>query len=162
MSTSRPQEARPVLRLPSRSRAVPTTTRMATRRVPALAVPAIALLLGGGVVVAAQASGHWATTGRDALTSTSAQPAGGGGGLGSGTGASSDAGATPRTPADVKGWMTLQQVLDAGFPGVTEATLRSRFSIPSTTGLDTALKDLDGSLPGFDVATLRTWLAEPS
>ena len=76
MSTARPQEARPVLRLPSRSRAVPTATRMATRRVPALALPAIALLLGGGVVVAAQASGHWATTGRDALTSSVAQPSG--------------------------------------------------------------------------------------
>ncbi|MFN8146748.1 MAG: hypothetical protein U0R76_04690 [Candidatus Nanopelagicales bacterium] len=159
MSTARPQEARPVLRLPSRSRAVPTATRMATRRVPALALPAIALLLGGGVVVAAQASGHWATTGRDALTSSVAQPSGSDGERAPGTG--SDSTALPSSPEDVKGWMTLQQVVDARFPGVTESGLRSRFGIPASTGLDTALKDLDGAVAGFDVATLRTWLADP-
>jgi hypothetical protein len=158
MSTPRPQDARPVLRLPSRSRAVPTTSRRATRRVPALAVPAIALLLGAGVVVAAQATGHWATTGRDAVAAATARAGTGSGDGGSGTGA--DATALPATPADVKGWMTLQQVVDAGFPGVTEAALRARFAIPSATTLATALKDLDGSVPGFDVATLRTWLAD--
>ncbi len=157
MSAPRPQEARPVLRLPSRSRAVPTSTRMATRRVPALAVPAIALLIGGGVVVAAQASGHWTTTGRDARATSATQMVGGGG-----PGSSAEAGTStlPAAPADVKGWMTLQQVLDAGFPGVTEAALRSRFAVPSAIALDTALKDLDGSVAGFDVATLRTWLSE--
>lgn len=159
MSTDGVQEARSMLRLPSRSRAVPTRTRMATRRVPALAIPAIALLLGGGTVVAAQISGHWATTGRDALPSSAARTPGSGGGTGSGTGA--DVSALPATPEDVKGWMTLRQILDAGFPGVTEASLRTRFAIPTTMGLDTALKDLDGSVPGFDVATLRSWLAEP-
>lgn len=158
MSAPRPQEVRPVLRLPSRPRAVPTTTRMATRRVPALAIPALALLLGAGVVVAAQATGHWATTGRDAVAAATAQTVAGSGEGGSGAGA--DASALPATPADVKGWMTLQQVLDAGFPGVTESALRSRFAIPTATSLATALKELDGSVPGFDVATLRTWLAD--
>jgi hypothetical protein len=57
--------------------------------------------------------------------------------------------------------MTLQQVLDAGFPGVTEAGLRARFALPATIALGTPLKDLDGALSGFDVATLRTWLAAP-
>jgi len=151
------------MRLPARSRAVPTSTRLATRRVPAVAIPLLAVLLGGGVVVAAQATGHWATTGRDAVAT-----AGGGGaaasdgtGPGSGTGTSGDTGTLPAAPDDVKGWMTLQQVLDATFPGVTEAGLRARFAIPATIGLETPLKDLDGVISGFDVATLRTWLSTP-
>ena len=154
------------LRLPARSRAVPTSTRSATRRIPVLAVPLLAVLLGGGVVVTAQATGHWATTGRDAISGT------GGGGTGvqasgassTGTDAGSvgDTGALPTTPDDVKGWMNLQQVLDAGFTGVTEEGLRARFDIPVTIGLATPLKDLDGAVTGFDVATLRTWLSSPT
>jgi hypothetical protein len=152
------------LRLPARSRAIPTSNRLATRRVPAVAIPLLAVLLGGGVVVAAQATGHWSTTGRDAVAT-----AGGGGaavsdgtGPGSGTGTGGDTSALPASPDDVKGWMTLQQVLDAAFPGVTEAGLRARFAIPATIGLGTPLKDLDGTVAGFDVATLRTWLAAPA
>jgi hypothetical protein len=144
-----------MLRLPTRSRAVPTATRFATSRAPAVAVPLLAVLLGGGVVVAAQATGHWATTGRDAISVS----ADGGGVPGSGSGA--DTSALPASPDEVKGWMTLQQVLDAGFPGVTEAGLREQFRIPVSVGLTSALKDLDGLVAGFDVAALRTWLAAP-
>ncbi len=148
-----------VLRLPARSRAVPTATRVATRRAPAIVIPLLAVLLGGGVVVAAQASGHWATTGRDAISGGSGTGAGAQGGVdGSGSGAGADTSALPATPDDVKGWMTLQMVLDATFPGVTEAGLRTEFGIPASISLTTPLKDLDGVLTGFDVASLRTWL----
>ncbi len=154
------------LRLPARSRAVPTSSRLATRRVPIVVIPLLAVLLGGGVVVAAQATGHWATTGRDAVSTAGGDGAAGsaasdGTGPGSGTGTGGDTSALPASPDDVKGWMTLQQVLDAGFPGVTEAGLRARFDIPATIGLATPLKDLDGAISGFDVATLRTWLSAP-
>ena len=44
---------------------------------------------------------------------------------------------------------------------MTEAGLRARFAIPVTVGLDTPLKDLDGTVPGFDVPALREWLAAP-
>jgi hypothetical protein len=153
-----------VLRLPARSRAVPTSTRLATRRAPAAAVALLAVLLGGGVVVAAQATGHWATTGRDTIAAGSGGGAGAGrgDGSGSGAGAGADSAALPASPTDVKGWMTLQQVLDAGFPGVTEAGLRAAFAIPSTVDLATPLKELDGVVAGFDMATLREWLAAPS
>ena len=155
------------MRLPARSRAVPTSTRAITRRVPVLVVPLLAVLLGGGVVVAAQATGHWATTGRDAISGTGgggtgAQALSGASSTGTDAGSVGDTGALPATPDDVKGWMTLQQVLDAGFPGVTEKALRARFDIPATVALATPLKDLDGTVTGFDVATLRTWLSSPS
>ena len=149
------------LRLPARSRAVPTSTRLSTRRAPAIAIPLLAVLLGGGVVVAAQASGHWATTGRDAITTTS----GGGPGAqaaGEGSAANVDTSAVPASPDDVKGWMTLQQVLDARFAGVTEAGLRTRFGIPASVGLETPLKELDGVVSGFDLTSLREWLSAPS
>lgn len=145
------------LRLPASSRAVPTSSRLSTRRVPALAAALVALVLAGGVVVGAQATGWWATTGRDALNASTASE-GQGGGTGGGE-AGSDA--LPAAPEDVKGWMTLDQVLAAGFPGVTEAGLRAAFGIPASVGLDTPLKDLDGTVAGFDVAALRAWLAAP-
>lgn len=153
-ASSRPSTPATLL-LPARSRAVPTPHRLDTRRVPALAAPLVALVLAGGVVVAAQATGSWATTGRDALSSSAA-----GGATGARTG-SGDAAVAPASPDDVKGWMTLEQVLAAGFPGVTESGLRARFAIPAAVGLDTALKDLDGTVAGFDVAALREWLAAP-
>ena len=63
-------------------------------------------------------------------------------------------------PEDVKGWMTVQQVLDA-FP-VTKAALYEHFGIPADTPTDATLSSLKetGSLTGFDVPTLRTWLGE--
>lgn len=141
------------LRLPARSRAVPTHARAASRRVPAVVVPVLAILLGGGVVVAAQVSGHWATTGRDALGSASGAVAS------TGTGQGPESAAVPASPDDVKGWMTIQQVVDAGFPGVTESALRAEFGIPATVPASTALKELDGSVSGFDMTALRAWLS---
>lgn len=150
------------LRLPVRSRAVPTASRLVTRRAPAIAVPLLAVLLGGGVVVAAQASGHWATTGRDATATGTAAGAGPGSQDAAGTVAEAGTSAAPASPDDVKGWMTLQQVLDARFAGVTEAGLRARFAIPVTVGVETPLKDLDGAVPGFDLPSLRDWLSHPA
>ena len=160
MSATRPTSS--TLRLPARSRAVPTSTRLATRRVPTVVIPLLAVVLGGGVVVAAQATGHWATTGRDAVATSGGGGGGGGRGGGAaspGSGAGGDTSTVPASPDDVKGWMTLQQVVDARFPGVTEAGLRAEFDIPTSVTLDTPLKELDGVITGFDVAALRTWLS---
>jgi hypothetical protein len=150
------------LRLPARARAVPTPTRVTTRRAPAVAVPLLAVLLGCGVVVAAQATGHWATTGRDATASSTGTGTGTGSQDAAGSAAVAGTSATPASPDDVKGWMSLQQVLDARFAGVTEAGLRAQFAIPVTVGLETPLKELDGVVPGFDLPSLRDWLSHPA
>ena len=84
-------------------------------------------------------------------------------GTGAGQGAESGERVAPTAgavPEDVKGWMTVQQVLDA-FP-VTKAALYQRFGIPADTPTDTTLSSLKeaGDLSGFDIPTLRTWLGE--
>lgn len=139
------------LRLPAHSRAVPTHTRLRTRRLPSTWVALTALSLAVAVVVGAHLSGLWVTSGRgavSAMTGTSGE-----------SGARADSSA-PATPQDVKGWMSLQQVLDAGLPGVSESALRADLGIPSSVPNSTALKDLPALVDGLDVPALRSYLAD--
>lgn len=138
------------LRLPRTSRAIPTRTRTATRRVPTVLPLVLALLLAAGAVVGAQATGFWSTSGRQVSAT------------GTSTAEEKDTSTAPTAIEDVKGWMTLDQVVRGGFPGVTEASLRARFEIPADVPLSTALKDLAESVPGFEVTALREWLADPT
>ena len=84
-------------------------------------------------------------------------------GTGPGAGAGTEAKVAPTAgadPADVKGWMSVQQVLDA-FP-VTKEALYAKFGIPASTPTDTTLsglKEVEG-VGEFDVPGLRTWLGE--
>ena len=55
--------------------------------------------------------------------------------------------------AEVKGWMTLQQVAD-GF-AIPQADLYTLSGIPVETSMQTALKDIEGVIEGFDIALLR-------
>lgn len=59
--------------------------------------------------------------------------------------------------ADLKGWMTLQQVMDG--LGKTKEEVYAAGGIPSDVPATTALKDLEGIVPGFEISTLRTRLA---
>ena len=61
-------------------------------------------------------------------------------------------------PAEVKGWMTIQAVLDAYH--VEQSALYAEFSIPASVPPSTALKELEELAPGFSVTALRAWLAE--
>ena len=92
-------------------------------------MPALSITLLFGTVFGAQAAGVWSTSGRD----TSALDA--------------------LTPADVKGWMTLQQI-SAGIP-IPPDELYSLMGIPSDIPAETALKDLEGVVPDFEVSVLR-------
>ena len=70
-----------------------------------------------GTTFTAQALGFWTTSGRDAVD------------------------ITKLTPADLKGWMTLQQVID-GLP-ISQAELYQVGGIPSDTPPSKALKDME-------------------
>lgn len=144
------------LRLPPHRRPAGTRTRLRTLRVGAPLYVAVLLLLPALVVGTAMATGWWATSGRT-VSATGGTGAGGTGpGTGTGTGEGRDTSQLPATPADVKGWMTLQTVLDA-FPAVNRAALFAELAAPAGTSTDTALKDLLEPA-GIDVPALRDWL----
>lgn len=92
-------------------------------------LPGLAIAIFFGTVLSAQAAGVWSTSGRDATVLDAL------------------------TPADVKGWMTLQQVSD-GIP-IPRETLYALMEIPADIPPKTALKDLEPVMPGFEVSTLR-------
>jgi hypothetical protein len=65
---------------------------------------------------------------------------------------------TGADPAEIKGWMTTQQVLDA-YP-VDQSALYERFGIPDAVPPSTPLKELEGVAESFSVSELRAWVAE--
>ena len=79
-----------------------------------------------GTTFTAQSLGIWTTSGRDAVD------------------------VTKLSPADLKGWMTLQQIID-GLP-IPQAELYQVSGIPSDTPPSKALKDLEAVV---SVTTLR-------
>lgn len=91
----------------------------------------IAALLGSSLI--AQAGGFWSTSGRTAI-----DPA-------------------TMTAADIKGWMTLQQVMDG--LKISKEQLYTAGNIPLDVPAATALKDLESLVPDFSVSGLRGALA---
>jgi hypothetical protein len=72
----------------------------------------------------------------------------------------SDAGAAvPASPADVKGSMTVQQVVDA-FSPITAAQILGKLGAPLDTPTSTQLKTLVEKGNSVDIPALRTWLQE--
>jgi hypothetical protein len=98
-------------------------------------LPALALVLLLGTVGVAQAAGWWLVSGREMVNVE--QLTGG---------------------ADVKGWMTLQQVADG--TGMATAALYAKLGLPADIPPETALKDLEGVTKGFEIATVRTVVDE--
>ena len=56
-------------------------------------------------------------------------------------------------PDDIKGWMTLQQVMDG--LKISQSELYALGNIPADVAPETALKDLEGIAPDFEISTLR-------
>jgi hypothetical protein len=153
----------PRLRIP-RSDPLPTRPRLRSAHVAIWAYVVLIVAVFAGSILVGRDLGWFATTGRG---TTSHNAAGAGSHPAPGTGAGQGAEAEERVaptagavPEDVKGWMAVQQVLDA-FP-VTRTALYQRFGIPADTATSTTLSALKeaGDLSGFDVPTLRTWLGE--
>jgi len=136
------------LTIPRGRRPVPTQTRLHTRRVP-VAMYVIALLVIPSLVVFGfMAAGLWATTGTSVTAQASTPSEDGGTGP-----------AAPADPADVKGSMTVQQVVDA-FPTITAVQVLTQFGAPLDTPTSTQLKDLVESSDGMDIPAVRVWLVK--
>ena len=123
---------------------------MHTRRVPVAMYVVALLLFPALVVVGFMSAGLWATTGSTTLTTTQ---------TGTSSGENSTGAAAPASPVDVKGSMTVQQVVDA-FPPMTTAQVLAEFGAPLDTPPSTQLKTLAESGSGMDIPALRTWLQE--
>jgi hypothetical protein len=99
-------------------------------------MPIIVIVALLGTTFIAQAAGFWSTSGRDAIDMES------------------------MTAADIKGWMTLQQVMDG--LKVSKEELYAIGGVPLDAAPDTVLKDLEGLVPDFEISTLRDKLAVPA
>lgn len=129
---------------------VPTHTNLHTRRVPVAMYVLTLLVVPALVVVGFMSAGLWASTGSTMLTTTQ---------TGTSSGENHTGAAAPASPADVKGSMTVQQVVDA-FPKVTAAQILAEFGAPLGTPPSTQLKTLAESGGGMDIPALRTWLQD--
>ena len=139
--------------LPRHSRAVPTHTRLVTRRVPIALYVTVLLLLPALVVTGAVTAGWWSTAGHAGVSLT-------GGGPGTGTGSGEAAApAAPLRTSDVRGSMTVRQVVDA-FPGLRTGEILAAFGVPADTPDSTALKTLVQDGNGLEIPAFRTWLEQ--
>lgn len=118
---------------------IPTTPRWRSIRIHPVLYAALGLALILLPVQLAQIAGVWTTSGKvggdgKAITVTGADP------------------------AEIKGWMTVQQVLD-GY-AVPKDDFYAKFGVPADAPPATPLKELEKLVPGFSVDTVRAWLAE--
>lgn len=143
----RPASPPSELRLPAHRNPVPTHTRLVTRRLPVIAYVVVLLLLPVSMVSATMATGWWRTTGTSLVRASDVRPGVEG------------ASATPADPADVKGSMTIQQVVDA-FPAVSVNEILRVFGAPAGTASSTQLKSLVEDGKGLDIPEFRTWLQQ--
>jgi hypothetical protein len=142
------------LLLPRNRTPVPTSTRLATRRLSVVAYVVTLVVVPALIVTAAMAAGWWRTTGTTLAASSQAS------GGASATGSGETPAAAPADPDDVKGSMTIQQVGDA-FPQVSTAQISVAFGAPADTPTSTLLKDLvEGADGSMDLPAFRTWLRE--
>ncbi|MBM3130019.1 MAG: hypothetical protein FJ009_15530 [Chloroflexi bacterium] len=87
-----------------------------------------------GTTFAAQALGAWSVSGKTAVDVTNL------------------------TPTDLKGWMTIQQVIDG--VKLSKEEVYAAGNIPADVPPSTALKDLEGLVPGFETSVLRDALTK--
>ncbi len=102
-------------------------------RVSRFLMPLIVIVALLGTALIAQAAGLWSTSGR---ASTDLQS---------------------MTAADIKGWMTLQQVMDG--LQISKEELYAAGNIPLDVPTSTALKDLEPIVQDFSVTALRDAVA---
>jgi hypothetical protein len=146
----------PELTIPRGRRPVPTQTRLHTRRIPVAMYVAALLLLPTLMVAGFMSAGLWANAETSATTPLGTQS---GTRAGSPSGEGGAGAGAPAAPADVKGSMTIQQVVDA-FPPITAAQILGKLGAPLNTPTSTQLKTLVEKGNSIDIPTLRTWLQD--
>jgi hypothetical protein len=119
--------------------AVPTHQRWRSWPVKPGVYAALGVLLLFTPVWAAQAAGFWTTSGRITGTGQLVEPTG-------------------ADPAEVRGWMTVDQIVEAY--GVSRDDLYARFQIPAETRSTTPLSSLEKVSGSFSTTALRAWLVE--
>jgi hypothetical protein len=92
-----------------------------------------------GVIIGAQLLGVWNTSGK---VDSSGNPVT----------------VTGKDPAEIKGWMVLQDIATAYNVPVEE--IYAAFKLPADTPPNTAIKDLEGKGENFSTTNLKTWLAK--
>ncbi len=108
-------------------------------RISGLAYAALILILFFGTIQIAQYAGLWSVSGKLTPDGAAVQLSG-------------------ADPAEIKGWMTIESVVDAYH--MDKVALYARFGIPAETPTSAALKDLEVVSPDFSITALREWLIE--
>jgi hypothetical protein len=136
--TSTPEQ--PMLRIPASAHPVPTPTKHGNRRIPVLVYVGVLLAVIAALVVGSQSLGWFRTTGQ--MTASSGERV---------------APAAGASTSDIKGWMSIQDVLDA-YP-VTKDVMYAHFAIPADTPTTTTLSELnEGEVATVDIPSLRSWI----
>ncbi len=109
----------------------PSSVKEITMRVNPFLMPILLIVALFGTVFTAQALGLWSVSGKDVIN---------------------------WTPAGLKGWMTLQQVMDG--LKLSKDDVYAAGNIPADVPPRTALKDLEKIVPGFETSVLRDALTK--
>jgi hypothetical protein len=103
-------------------------------RVNPLLAPALFIVILLGTIAIAQLTGGWIISGRTTINTGEL------------------------AIDDIKGWMTLQQVMDG--VRISKEDLYALVNLPSDIPTTTALKDLESVVPDFETSTLRDALTK--
>lgn len=107
-------------------------------RVNLVVYAALVLVLFLGVIGSAKLAGVWSTSGKLTVSGEQVQ-------------------ITGTDPAEIKGWMTINDVITAY--QVPKAQFYARFQIPANLPITTPLKEIEPLVPDFSVTAVRDWLA---
>jgi hypothetical protein len=127
-----------VIAIQKRAGALTPPQRWRSIRVNLAVYAALVLVLFLGVIESAKLAGVWSTSGK--LTASGEQVQ-----------------ITGADPAEIKGWMTIENVITAYH--VPKDQFYAQFQIPADLPVATPLKDIEPIVPDFSVTAVRDWLA---
>lgn len=121
------------------AKVMPTRNRWKSLNVNIFIYMLVGMMLFFGTCAGAQSAGWWSTSGKVKITGEKVT-------------------ATGVDPAEIRGFMTIREVLSAY--NVTWDEFRQQFNLSTETSLDSPLNTLEQAAPGFSVTNVRTWLTQ--